>query len=160
KSISPFPGSRMLSEPGIMMNAGGPGASALMISILLPSLKRARETANRVKCAANLKAMGQGLLLYANDHQGRYPAKVSGLLDEELTLDVFVWPSGNNEVPRDVRGGDKQAMADWIDSHSDYVYIGAGKTSNAGADEIIIYEKAEDHNRAGLNMLYGDGHVD
>ncbi|HVT87961.1 MAG TPA: prepilin-type N-terminal cleavage/methylation domain-containing protein [Tepidisphaeraceae bacterium] len=49
------------------------GIIALLISILLPSLNRARETANRVKCAANLKSIGQSLLLYAGDNHGAYP---------------------------------------------------------------------------------------
>jgi len=49
------------------------GIIALLISILLPSLNRARETANRVKCAANLKAIGNALLLYSNDNKSLYP---------------------------------------------------------------------------------------
>jgi prepilin-type processing-associated H-X9-DG protein len=49
------------------------GIIALLISILLPSLNRARETANRVKCAANLKAIGNSLLMYSNDNKGAYP---------------------------------------------------------------------------------------
>ena len=49
------------------------GIIALLISILLPSLNRARETANRVKCASNLRQMGQALLLYANENKGGYP---------------------------------------------------------------------------------------
>src|SRR5436190_7724049 len=48
------------------------GIIALLISILLPSLNKARETANRVKCAANLKAIGNSLLLYSNDWRGAY----------------------------------------------------------------------------------------
>lgn len=49
------------------------GIIALLISILLPSLNRARETANRVKCAANLKSIGNSLLMYSNDNKGVYP---------------------------------------------------------------------------------------
>jgi len=49
------------------------GIIALLISILLPSLNRARETANRVKCANNLSQIGKALLMYANDNKGNYP---------------------------------------------------------------------------------------
>ncbi len=49
------------------------GIIALLISILLPSLNRARETANRVKCGSNLRQIGQALLLYANENRGQYP---------------------------------------------------------------------------------------
>jgi len=49
------------------------GIIALLISILLPSLNRARETANRVKCSSNLRQIGQALLLYSNENKGAYP---------------------------------------------------------------------------------------
>jgi len=49
------------------------GIIALLISILLPSLNRARETANRVKCASNLRQLGQAILLYSNENKGAYP---------------------------------------------------------------------------------------
>ena len=52
------------------------GIIALLISILLPSLNRARETANRVKCASNLRQIGQAILLYSNDNQGAYPRTI------------------------------------------------------------------------------------
>ncbi|HXK85941.1 MAG TPA: prepilin-type N-terminal cleavage/methylation domain-containing protein [Phycisphaerae bacterium] len=40
---------------------------ALLISILLPSLARARELAKRTTCAANLNGIGKGLFTYATD---------------------------------------------------------------------------------------------
>jgi prepilin-type N-terminal cleavage/methylation domain-containing protein/prepilin-type processing-associated H-X9-DG protein len=49
------------------------GIIALLISILLPSLNRAREMANRVKCASNLRQIGQAILLYSNENRGAYP---------------------------------------------------------------------------------------
>ena len=52
------------------------GIIALLISILLPSLNRARETANRVKCASNLRQIGQAILMYSNENKGAYPRTV------------------------------------------------------------------------------------
>ena len=49
------------------------GIIALLISILLPSLNRARETANRVKCGSNLRQIGQAMQLYANENNGAFP---------------------------------------------------------------------------------------
>lgn len=49
------------------------GIIALLISILLPSLNRAREMANRVKCASNLRQIGQAVMLYANENNGNWP---------------------------------------------------------------------------------------
>lgn len=46
------------------------GIIALLISILLPSLNRARELAASVKCLANLKQIGVAMQMYANDNRG------------------------------------------------------------------------------------------
>lgn len=62
------------------------GIIALLISILLPSLARARQSAVNIQCMSNLRSVGQGLLLYANDHKGKLPFSASG-----LWLDI--WPA-------------------------------------------------------------------
>jgi type II secretory pathway pseudopilin PulG len=49
------------------------GIIALLIAILLPSLNRARESANRVKCASNLRQIGQSIQLYAGANHGQFP---------------------------------------------------------------------------------------
>lgn len=50
---------------------------ALLISILLPSLARAREMARRSICASNLRQIGTGLVTYANENDEKFP-KVYG----------------------------------------------------------------------------------
>jgi prepilin-type N-terminal cleavage/methylation domain-containing protein len=49
------------------------GIIALLISILLPALNAAKERANRIKCASNLRQIGQALMLYAQGDQKTYP---------------------------------------------------------------------------------------
>ena len=49
------------------------GIIALLISILLPALSAARESANRVKCASNLRQIGLAFTNYANDNNGSFP---------------------------------------------------------------------------------------
>jgi len=49
------------------------GIIALLISILIPALNSARERANRVKCASNLRQYSQAMLAYAWDNKDQYP---------------------------------------------------------------------------------------
>jgi prepilin-type N-terminal cleavage/methylation domain-containing protein len=49
------------------------GIIAVLISILLPTLARARESANRVKCASNLRQIAMASIAYANENRGSLP---------------------------------------------------------------------------------------
>lgn len=49
------------------------GIIAILISLLLPALNKARSSALRVSCAANLRQLGQYWQIYANDHHGFFP---------------------------------------------------------------------------------------
>jgi prepilin-type N-terminal cleavage/methylation domain-containing protein/prepilin-type processing-associated H-X9-DG protein len=46
---------------------------AILASILLPSLGKAREQAKRISCTNNLSQIGKGFLFYANDYQDYLP---------------------------------------------------------------------------------------
>jgi len=52
------------------------GIIALLISILLQALTKARKAANVVKCASNLKQLAMATMLYANDYKGAMPPNV------------------------------------------------------------------------------------
>ncbi|WP_428938955.1 hypothetical protein [Fontivita pretiosa] len=160
RAISPFPGSTLLSEPGMLTN-GAPAAGAMMVSILLPSLNRARETANRVKCAANMRQIGQAMLLHCNEHGGQYPQALGELLTQELSPQVFICPSSRTQLPPQIAAADLQSQIAWVNANSDYVYLGAGKRVAAlGERDILLYEKPDNHNHDGMNITYADGHVE
>ena len=49
------------------------GIIAVLIGILLPALNRARQSANQVKCMANLRSVGQALIMYTQQNKGSLP---------------------------------------------------------------------------------------
>lgn len=64
------------------------GIIALLISILLPSLAKAREAAVRIQCMSNLRQIGLAVRQYANDNKDYYPeAWAPNSLDPAEDLD-------------------------------------------------------------------------
>src|SRR5439155_14506278 len=50
------------------------GIIAILISILLPALSRARESANTIQCASNMRQIGMAMRMYSNEFAGAVPA--------------------------------------------------------------------------------------
>ena len=46
---------------------------ALLVSILLPTLGRARELAKQSMCGGNLNGLGKGLAMYATEQNDAFP---------------------------------------------------------------------------------------
>jgi prepilin-type processing-associated H-X9-DG protein/prepilin-type N-terminal cleavage/methylation domain-containing protein len=66
------------------------GIITVLIAILLPAVQRAREQAYRVKCAANLRAIGQGITIYVGDSR-YYPAQLYWRYDTRGWMVVGAW---------------------------------------------------------------------
>jgi prepilin-type N-terminal cleavage/methylation domain-containing protein/prepilin-type processing-associated H-X9-DG protein len=73
------------------------GIIALLISILLPSLAKAREQAKALKCLSNLKEIGKALIMYNGENKGHFPAPAVGPLAD----DWIYWQS-TRPAPWDV----------------------------------------------------------
>src|SRR5688572_20694156 len=59
------------------------GIIALLISILLPSLNRARENAKQVNCLSNMGQFGLAFTMYNNAYQGHFPRPGAGTQQED-----------------------------------------------------------------------------
>lgn len=165
----------------------GCGVVALLVlaglgAVILPSMTscgcRSRETANRVKCAANLKSLGLYLVQYATDHGGGFPDSLDALIFEPDTdFDAFshtlICPSSNDEraepktreellkkLAERGRPDQHAAAVDRPWTHVSYVYCGKGLTTKSPPEVVLAYEAMSNHNHNGINILFGDNHVD
>ena len=66
-----------------------------------------------------------------------------------------------NSVPDALlKGGKIEEMAKWVNEHSDYVFLGAKMNGNMSADFVLAYERPNNHEGEGMNLLFNDGHVE
>jgi hypothetical protein len=110
----------------------------LTITVLLPSLSRARELAKRAVCAANLRGIGQGCLIYANDNYGWFPPDLQELIDAgHITPGELQCPSEANPSTL----------------VSDFIYV-PGLQRTVPSDWILAYEDPVNHHGEGGHVLY------
>jgi len=62
---------------------------AILASMLLHALARAKGAANRIKCVNNLKQMGLALKLYTDDNNGYYPPRTNAYRWPTLLLEYY-----------------------------------------------------------------------
>lgn len=74
---------------------------ALLISMLLPALARARESAQRIQCGAQLRSSGQAMVMYAMDNKGVIAKTDYGRLDTDFTWQGYMNSIGNSRATPD-----------------------------------------------------------
>lgn len=133
-------------------------AVLLLGSAFLPTLCRSRETANRVKCSSNLRQIGTAIELYARDHDGVLPDSFATLARSgDLVPEVFTCPSSTAERADSI---EKLATRPTKDN-CNYTYLGDGlRHPDVNEDVILMVENLDDHDRDGINILFGDGRVE
>jgi len=87
---------------------------AILASMLLPALSKAREKARAISCVGNVKQLGLGYIMYTDDNNGRFPINEPHVAGDDIKLEwwcgriyeyvgdekVFVCPSDatNNNI--------------------------------------------------------------
>jgi prepilin-type N-terminal cleavage/methylation domain-containing protein len=79
---------------------------AILISLLLPSLSRARKSAGSVVCLSNLKQIGLAMNIYANENRGNLPAPQTQRNTVGLSWEVALLPMMGKKATWDVQGGE------------------------------------------------------
>jgi len=78
---------------------------AILASMLLPALARAKEAAYRIKCVNNLKQLELSVKLYADDNDGLYPPRTNAwrwptqLLEYYRTTNLLLCPTDVQRGP-------------------------------------------------------------
>ncbi|HZZ43319.1 MAG TPA: prepilin-type N-terminal cleavage/methylation domain-containing protein [Tepidisphaeraceae bacterium] len=116
------------------------GIIALLISILLPALNKARDTAKTVSCLSNLRQCSIALNMYANEHKGWMPFPTTALGSDVSTpagegncwfflIDPYIGakPNPNDPITSKDAGGRtlgrvKQCPSVWDDITEDLQY--------------------------------------
>lgn len=113
---------------------------ALLVSILLPTLGRAKEMAKRTLCETHIRSISEGLFMYRNENRGYCPPDLGFLVKSNFVLpNMFKCPSS---------GSDKELPG------SDYFYL--CPVIDAHPDTIVVCDFRDNHNGKGRNVLFGD----
>ena len=105
---------------------------ALVASMMFPALSKAKGKAGRIKSANNLKQIGLGARVFANDNADRFPDSFEEMANELGTDKILTDP----------------------DSGERYVWVGAGKPNHP--DAILAYSPVDN---GGRNVAMADGSV-
>jgi prepilin-type processing-associated H-X9-DG protein len=127
--------------PGLEVGLSSVAGVSVGAAILMPALAKARQQAGNAAAMSNLKQVGLGLMMYAEDHQGDWPA------DLEQAKSYFGSPRVLDS-PRKPKGFDGPS----------YVYVG-GQPKTTDPRNIVVYENpgfCTDR----INVLFLDGHVE
>ena len=115
---------------GILSFLGVAVVIAILAGMMLPALSKAKAKSARIKSANNLKQIGLGAKVFANDNAGRFPDNF-----EEMPNEL-----GSDKILTDPESGER------------YVWVGAGKPEHG--DAILAYSPVENNGR---NVVFADG---
>ena len=111
-------------------------------------------TAHRNKCLRQLRALGQAILMYANENHGLYPPDLRALRrSQDISLEFLCCPAMH----------DAHATESNPD-HADYIYLNWSKFPRSDDWQTnpypVLYDRSTSyHQGRGINILFADGSV-
>jgi len=155
----------------------------ILAGILLPVLSRARESARKTQCMSNIKQIGMGLIMYANENSETFPIDITtvpaepamrslNLLYNTYVSDnkVFNCPSDTTVTAATNAGMSASTANDSFDQDECSYGYDHLHTQADDADVALAADRppgtpsatasSDNHSARGQNVVYVDGHVE
>ncbi len=134
-------GGQGMAIAGLVCGCASIITTALLASILVSSLARARELSKRIVCATNMEAIGVAMGQYAADNNFQGQIGLDELIHGGyLTRDQTICPASGLDL-------------------SNYIVARRPAQERPANETILVYEPLSNHGGEGGVFLYGDGHV-
>jgi prepilin-type processing-associated H-X9-DG protein len=135
------------------------GIIAILVSMLLPALGRAREAAKTVACASNMRQMGTAIRQFALSHNDRGPggakSPYSVAWDNIINTEIFRQPRYNASGTR-ISLGEASPNALACPSFSSYYNLTTGNTNSGRAYAINQYVTGGPYYKVG-SVVHSEG---
>lgn len=125
------------------------GIIALLISMLLPAMNRAMQTAKSVNCQSNLRQCGQWLIMYAQENKGwMFPSGLGSNVPAAERWPIYVFKPPIPNPPVMICPADENLDAYWpdpvdrhsyvVNKHLVYEEVLYSKTHGVSASDIVV----------------------
>lgn len=132
-------------------------ACFLIVALLLPSLGAARRSAKQMANTTQARGTGLAMEVYAQNNKGRYPERVSQLVEDGYVLPQYLIAADSDViVPSDFENRSQQEQNEWIDQNSSFKLMAGGEKSG-GIDNEKIIGYMEHGGGKGVSVARGDG---
>lgn len=126
---------------------------AILAAILFPVFQKTRENARLAVCQSNVKQLGLGLILYTQDHKGKYPASAANF---KAAVNAYVMEASLFHCPDDAVGAESYSFNAKLQGLS-------VENIASPSETVAIYEGKNgviDFRHHGISVVgFSDGHI-